>query len=351
MAVINGELHDMYPAKAPYITQTIERRVRRGIYTTQIPSTRHLCEEFGVARQTMTDALKVLVQSGTLVSCRRNGLVIDRRNLKHGTILLISDAPLNHTEALEKAVGQDRLRFQTASARNQQEFDRVFPEDGLGAIFVNSSLTVELAESCARRQIPFVSCNQMPGYRHINWVDFDNYQALKELFRKLTDAGYRRIGALFSGRMENYNDMFRRNLLRLKRELQLPHESYDDIVVFWQTSPMNIIKKSLDYYQRKQNYPDVLCCFMSPSAEQIEEMLRLPHKMLLVVEQNTPTGPVHDRLVTFINTTSVQELYLQGYELLREVIFTPGKFPEQRLLTPRHKFSAPIPPKSEISTE
>ena len=341
----------MFPAKAPAITQRIERRIRQGVYTTQIPSTRSLSEEFGVARRTMSAALKVLVQSGVLVNRRRNGLVIDRQKIRQGTILLVSRQPIESVPELENAVTQDLLHFKTVSVRNQQELSQVLPEDCLGILFVNSSLTVEFADFCTTRQLPFVSCNQMPGYRHINWVDFDNYRALKELFGKLTSAGYRRIGAVFSGHMENYNDMFRRNLLRLKRELDLPHESYDDTVIFWNLPIAEIIRRSVEHYQQKHSYPDALCCFMSLSEEQVEEMLKLPHKMLLLVESGELNTLKHNRLVTFVNTTSPGELYLQGYDLLREVIFTPGKFPEQRLIVPHHEFSSPIPPKSAIATQ
>ena len=49
----------MYQAKIPAVTAEIERRIRRGIYDTKLPPVVSLQQEFSVARQTITDSVKL----------------------------------------------------------------------------------------------------------------------------------------------------------------------------------------------------------------------------------------------------------------------------------------------------
>ena len=324
----------MYPAKVPQITQLIERRIRQNFYSDRIPPTRVLAAELKVARQTMTDALKNLVQSGLLINCRRNGLMIDRSKLKNGTIVIVvpSHIPCATAtyEAVQQAVTSDNWQLVRINDSTPRNLEKELPTDTLGILFTNSSLTVETAEYLQKRQIPFVSCNQLPGYRQINWVDFDLLYSLKEFLTYISNQGYKHIGVVFFGHMENFNDRIRKELLKVKRQLGLPHEPYDNAVVYWQDSPNDILNQTLKFYRQKNSYPEALLCFARLSSEQCELINALPcPPKLLIIESDKSIRNDFGNIHCFYNTISGKELSLHGYDLLRSAIFTPDMNPIQ----------------------
>ena len=333
----------MYPAKVPQITQLIERRIRQNFYSDRIPPTRVLAAELKVARQTMTDALKNLVQSGLLINCRRNGLVIDCSKLKTGTVAAVSrfdkTCIIDKFDNLKNIVNADGWKFICIQANNPRELEKQLPEDTLGVLFTSSSLTVESAEYLQKCQLPFVSCNQLPGYRQINWIDFDIARSLKILLKPIAQKGYKHVGVILSGHMENFNDLLRKELLKAKRELGLHHDLYDDIIVYWQNDFDKMLNQTLSFFQQKNSYPEVLLCFAQLTTEQCRQINQLPQPpQLLLTETGSNLENLPPGVIGFKSAISSAEVVRQGYELLRCAIFAPDMYPVQIQLEQKYVF-------------
>ena len=336
----------MYQAKTPYITQEIERRIRHNIYTERIPPTRILAAEFSVARQTITDALKVHVKSQLLKNCRRNGLVIDRSKLKQGIIAIVSRFEKSCVpeafEQLQRLINRDGWQVKWIIANTPRELEKELTSDTLGILFTGSSLTVEIVEYLQEKQIPFVSSNQLPGYRNINWVDFDVAHSIRELLTPAVSRGYKHIGVIFFGHIENFNELLRKELLKVKRKLDLPHEPYDDAVIYWQGSLDNILQQTIKFFQQKNSYPEVLISSAQLTAEQCRMLLELPQPPeLLLTMVDAPDDELPCGVESFYNSIPSIETAIQGYELLRRAIFTPDMYPVQIPLKSKYIFKKP----------
>ena len=336
----------MYQAKTPYITQEIERRIRHNIYTERIPPTRILAAEFSVARQTITDALKVHVKSQLLKNCRRNGLVIDRSKLKQGIIAIVSRFEKSCVpeafEQLQRLINRDGWQVKWIIAHSPRELEKELTSDTLGILFTGSSLTVEIVEYLQEKQIPFVSSNQLPGYRNINWVDFDVAHSIRELLTPAVSRGYKHIGVIFFGHIENFNELLRKELLKVKRELKLPHEPYDDAVIYWQGSLDNILQQTIKFFQQKNSYPEVLISSAQLTVEQCRMLLELPQPPeLLLTMVDAPDDELPCGVESFYNSIPSIETAIQGYELLRRAIFTPDMYPVQIPLKSKYIFKKP----------
>ena len=336
----------MYQAKTPYITQEIERRIRHNIYADRIPPTRTLAAEFAVARQTITDALKVHVKSQLLKNCRRNGLTIDRSKLKQGTIAIVSrfekSCVTEEFEQLQSLINRDGWQVKWIIAHPPRELEKELTSDTLGILFTSSSLTVEIVEYLQEKQIPFVSNNQLPGYRNINWVDFDVAHSIRELLTPAVSRGYKHIGVIFFGHIENFNELLRKELLKVKRELKLPHEPYDDAVIYWQGSLDNILQQTVKFFQQKNSCPEVLISSAQLTAEQCRMLLELPQPPeLLLTMVDAPDDELPCGVESFYNSIPSIETAIQGYELLRRAIFTPDMYPVQIPLKSKYIFKKP----------
>jgi DNA-binding LacI/PurR family transcriptional regulator len=299
-----------------------------------------------VARQTITDALKVHVKSQLLKNCRRNGLTIDSSKLKQGIIAIVSrfekSCVTDAFEQLQSLINRDGWQVKWIIAHTPRELEKELPEDTLGILFTSSSLTVEMVEYLQAKQIPFVSSNQLPGYRNINWVDFDVAHSIRELLTPAVSRGYKHIGVIFLGHIENFNELLRKELLKVKRELKLPHEPYDDAVIYWQGSLDNILQQTVKFFQQKNSYPEVLISSAQLTLEQCRMLLELPQPPeLLLTMVDAPDDELPKGVESFYNAISSIEATMQGYELLRSAIFTPNMYPVQISLKSKYIFQKP----------
>ncbi len=348
----------MQHARTPGITQEIERRIRRAFYAERLPSCRALAAEFRVARQTLTEALRPLVGTGLLRPARRNGIAIDRTALRRGKVIVVTTRGPNCRDEntgiapLMRQIDADGLEAVLLSLLPGAGLPGELPADTLGMLFVNSALTVETAEYLDRQGIVFVSCNQLPSYPRLNVIDFDNLASCRALVQAVMAAGYTRFGMIFSGHLEGYNDLFRSNILRLKRQLGVPHEAYDDVVVDWSAETDEIFRKTLIFMAKKHCYPEVLLCFcaVSESMERTLEQpeLRIPEDMLILAMRRSDCQ-FGGRVRTYAAEISSEALWLQGYQLLREAVFTPGMTRTRRLVKQEFRFDAEIPVKRRKS--
>jgi hypothetical protein len=342
----------MFPTKAPSITSELERRIRHRVYERLLPPQSALAAEFGVSRETVAAALRPLLSRGLLVSRRRGGTVIDRRRLLHGIVAIVTvGVPECHHSlaALFRQIADDGL-------------DPVIQKDAcistevrrplLGILFLNSTLTFETARRLEDAGIPFVSCNVLDCYPHLNYVDFDNADACRQLLERLVAEGYRRIAAFMHSKVESYDEMLRRNFLRLKREFGLPHEAYDDILLNWHDNVDRRLTAMLAYMKAHRSWPEVLLSFMHFNDEQLrcfgEPGYGVPASLQIWMEiqEGRECRPVSaPRSVRlFAPLVSINEVWSAGYGLLREHIFFPGRHWSGRLIQPKFEFLSTSPP-------
>ncbi len=323
----------MYPSKVPGITAEIERRIRRGIYTEKLPPVSVLQAQFSVAKQTVTESIRLLAERGIVKSgAKRCGVKICREYLKDGKILLVYRGESTSLLAkLKNEIKQDGLTLVPVTlGKNTSPF---FQEDIRGVIFIHSTLTVELAELLIRIGIPFVSCNQLFSSPKVDTIDFDLDQDLNWMVQSLVTRGYRRIGLFYSGSLEGFNDFFWKRFRQIKRRYGLPCESYDDIAVNWDDTHYNRLKYTFSEIQRRKCCPEAMISFFdlrSTVADAIAESgIRLPEKFLFLIMRSysIPNPVPRHGLYTFYMKPVISNLWITGYERLRELMFAPAPLP------------------------
>ncbi len=217
----------MSSAKYPALTANLELKIRQGGYREKIPTTRGMAAEFGVSRQTVTNALRPLIEKGLLISGRRNGVKINAKQLDRGLIGIVARGELdilnvNPTfKPLQKRMSADGFESVmlgvshgiTPSIQN-------LLGNFVGLIFTNSSLTLEMAEYLEQKHIPFVSCNQLPIYSRLNFVQYDWIGAVKKIASLFALKGYQNQCLFFPGRLEGYDKFTQPSHNFLKLALQ-----------------------------------------------------------------------------------------------------------------------------------
>ena len=321
----------MYQAKIPAVTAEIERRIRRGIYDTKLPPVVSLQQEFSVARQTITDSVKLLAQRGIVkTESRRGGVRICRENLCGGTLLIISRSDCRSLLTnLSKEIKADGLTPRNITLSKSRMFRSEIPDDLRGVLFVNSALTVEWAEFLIQKKIPLVSCNQLFSSPQVDMFDFDLEYDINFLVQSLIARGYRRIALFYSGFLEGFNDYFWRIFRKIKRRYALPCESYDDIPVQWEETPHNKLIYTFTQMQKKKQYPEVMLSFFAirdliPDAI-AKSGIKLPGNFQFVIlrPHSQPIPETVPGISTFYMKSPMYPLWSAGYSRLRELMFSP----------------------------
>ena len=331
----------MYQAKIPAVTAEIERRIRRGIYDTKLPPVVSLQQEFSVARQTITDSVKLLAQRGIVkTQNRRNGVKICRENLCGGTLLIISRSDCRSTlKKLSGEINADGLTPRFATLAKSRLFRSEVPDDLRGVLFVNSALKVEWAEFLIQRKIPLVSCNQLFSSPKVDMFDFDLEYDINFLVQTLISRGYRRIALFYSGFLEGFNDYFWRIFRKIKHRYALPCESYDNIPVQWNETPRNKLIYTFSQMQQKKQYPEAMISFFDVRdflQDAIEKSgIQLPGNFQFVIlrAHSLPVTEPVQGISTFYMKSPMFPLWNAGYSRLRELMFSPqNQAPCLRLL-------------------
>ncbi len=231
----------MSAAKFAEISSAIAARIRAGHYGAVLPTTRELAAEFGVARQTITNALRVLVDKGVLTSHRNKlGMRVNPAlagHEVHGLIGIVT--PFNNRnhdagvmyERLSELMEADGCTPVLIGLHRRvvpRIPERLFQADFAGVIVTNSLLTLDMALLLEKRGIPLVSANRLPVYPKLNYVESAGFAALREVMARVTERGYREIALCFVSPLEEYAALIRREWRRIKREYGLPCRHYDD---------------------------------------------------------------------------------------------------------------------------
>ncbi len=323
----------MSAAKYPELTANLELKIRQGVYREKLPTTRKMEAEFGVSRQTLTNALRPLIEKGLLTAGRRNGIKIDARQLDRGLIGIVSRGDLSLFKSnptfkpLQKRMSSDGFESLmldvshgvTPSVRN-------LLGTFIGLIFTNSSLTLEMAEFLESKHIPFVSCNRLPIYSILNFVEYDWAGAIKRIAALFALKGYQNQCLFFQGRLEGYDKSTKKQWKNIKQELGLPLLKADEIELDWQIEPLMCLEKYLKALYEIQQYPQLLILWKSidDSIELIRHnKYKLPDSCLIVGPSYSPDISGKN-IITLARNDSV-DVMLAAYEALRELILAPSE--------------------------
>ena len=345
----------MYKAKTPSITAEIEQRIRMGIYDRKLPSTKKLQETFAIARQSVTKALRPLMDMKLIsVKSRRGGVIVHRDKILHGNILIVSRSIAGIEEkTLMTFIKENGFKPYHYLFEDLTDFKKMVLSDHNlnGVIFVNSSLTFETAAFLDQTKIPFVSCNQLPSYSRLNFVELSQIDLPEQVVKMLVERGYQRIGRFYSGRLEAYNEMTRSFFLRLKRRYSLPHEPYDDIFCEWSACHYEMLLKTIQFMQRTRCFPQAIFSLVE-CGDLLEEIRRktslsFPPHVLFVSLRNYSrrNQPRAANEITFYRSDPqfISNLWIQGFKLLRERIFSPNATPVKIIIPNDITFEAEIP--------
>ena len=341
----------MYRAKIPALTAEIERRIRRQIYSKKLPAVSALQKEFHVAKQTVTEAVRVLAEMGIVTSSSwRTGMQICRENLRPGSIAVISrDECLLRRSKLVREIAADGLTCCPLLLSKTPMRRSSLPDDLKGVLFINSSLTVEWAEFLQTEKIPLVSCNELFSSPRVDMVDYDMDQNLTYLMNELIRQGYKRIGLFYSGLLEGFNDIYWREFRQLKKRFNLLREPYDDIRVNWSDDYLDKLKYTFRQMKRLQSFPEVMISFyyiedlLQQAIEETDIIFPDYFHILMIRPNSKPPHSHFPRVDTFHVSERNINSWISGYGRLRELIFsTAPRMPELRLIQRRVRIDAPV---------
>lgn len=316
------------------IAARIEQRIRRGFYRDSLPVNETLQNEFRVARQTITCALRLLFRAGILrCTSPRNGIQIVRENINSGTIAIVSNHEIGwEDKALLKEIMLDGFEYKMFDL---EEFEKNLEADiakFCGFLFLNSSLRRETADTLSAANIPFVACNKITWSTQTSCVDYDEEANIRYLLKYLTKQNYRRIGFFYSSPLECYNKSAMKMVRCLKRECGLPLFASDRFVFSEKESVKEELKRFLNLCLKKKSFPDALivksnfCHEIFSFAK--ESGIEIPDTFKLVyLRARQERVPAYPWVLPFHVSPPNWRLWLQGYEILRGRILAPESAP------------------------
>ena len=256
----------MSHAKFTAVGAAVEKDIINGIYTDRLPTVKTLAEKYGVAIQTMHNALKPLVARG-VIRATRHGSFVNRsvKPFRHKvgvfgdfTQLVPTQEPRMKFLSLAAAADGDELVFlgplRETLAQNPEFYKK--PELD-GYIFLYSDFDLALSAELRRRKIPALICNHLPESLGLDSIDYNHQQWLDEAVGALVACGCRRIGTLFSRSLNNLIswEAEMSTAAELKREYQLkPYRLIDSLPA----KNDEQLKKIFDLLISETVFPDAL---------------------------------------------------------------------------------------------
>lgn len=327
--------YEMSTARYPALASVLEKRIAQGDYLDKIPTVRELAAEFRVSRQTVTLALRPLVKSGLLKPEGRRGIRIVKAAAASGVIGLVASGDMSIMESDSKLMelqqqinhdGYESVLIGVTSWISPRSVCSLIGDHFAGMIFTNSTLSFEVAEHLDKHAVPFVSCNRLPVYPHINTVETDWAGSLRKLTGRLVREGYRSFGLFFPGRLEDYGLIIRREWLKIKEDFGIPAEKYDNLRLDSSTSINETLIRYLRLMHDDRNYPECLLVWNGMD----DSMVRLLTKGLLALPEDTciigmsKKDVVYpDRIITVSDGEGYHRTLFAAYEALREIMIAP----------------------------
>ncbi len=325
----------MSNSRYPTLAATLEKRIAQGIYRDRLPTVRELAAEFKVSKQTVTLALRPLIVKGILKAEGRRGIHVAAPVKSPGIIGIVATGDMSILEndkklkELQEQINRDGFESVLIGITNwisSRSVCKLLSDHFSGIIFTNSTLSFEIAEHLDRLLIPFVSCNRLPVYPHINYVETNWRGAIRQLAEDLADMGYRKLGLFFQGRLEGYNRIIGKEWRKIKEELSLPLLECDGISLDYRSSAFENLHRFLEILQKKQEYPELLILWLGLDEKIVklltEGPLRVPEATrILGYAKNGMQYP--KQFTAFNEEESYSKTLFAAYEALREVMIAP----------------------------
>jgi DNA-binding transcriptional ArsR family regulator len=325
----------MSSAKYSAITADLELKVRHGAYREKLPTTREMAVQFGVSRQTVTNALRPLIQKGLLIADRRNGVKVNikRLALAHGMIGITARADIDILNTsptfkpLRKRINADGFESSMLDVSDGiTHLDSNSLEKFAGLIFTNSSLTLEMAKYLEQKHIPFVSCNRLPVYSRLNYAEYDWGGAIKKIASLFAMKGYRNQGLFFPGQLMGYNKSIKNQWKSIKLELGLPLMEADEFESSRMMNRLVCLEKYLKNLHAARQYPQLLILWMGIDKNCAELVRQGEYKLpdsCLVAGPSDSSNIYGKNIFTF--KPKRIDVMLAAYESLRGMLLAPSK--------------------------
>lgn len=336
----------MSSVKFSIITAELERRIRQGIYAKKLPTTLQLASEFGVARQTMTNAIRPLVQQGLLISHGKGGLQLQA--LRENTRCLVAivttsvSEGINLSQSLQPLVeilsqeGYEAVLLGLPPQNRLKNPSQFFQGTLSGVLFTASSLSLEIALFLERNRIPFLSCNRLPAFPRLNFVESNAFRGIDHLLTKVTACGYRRIAFFFLSPLDGYDRLIQKEWNRLVKHFgleDLPCNHVARAAAPTDASARQIFLSTLEHGPRPQ-LVIFWSSYLGERAEDYDIMRRLAANGIPVLVSYylpAPALPRPANLFFFQHTASL-EVNQKALQALLEIMLARPSKPIHRYL-------------------
>lgn len=252
----------MSNSRYPTLAATLEKRIAQGIYRDRLPTVRELAAEFKVSKQTVTLALRPLIVKGILKAEGRRGIHVAAPVKSPGIIGIVATGDMSILEndkklkELQEQINRDGFESVLIGITNwisSRSVCKLLSDHFSGIIFTNSTLSFEIAEHLDRLLIPFVSCNRLPVYPHINYVETNWRGAIRQLAEDLADMGYRKLGLFFKGGWKATTGSSEKNGARSRRNSACPCWNATESVWITAVPPLRICADFWKFCRKNRN--------------------------------------------------------------------------------------------------
>lgn len=326
----------MSDTKFPQVTVELLKRICNGVYDGVLPSVRDLVLEFNTSRNTITLAQKRLAEMGYLQAEGRNGMRILRNSKEKHSIALVAtgdmellnlDYSLNALRSRIDNEGYESVLMVFSAGMSPQSRCRFLENNFAGVLFMNSTLTYEVAKYLDTVGTPFVSSNTLPVYKDINCVESDWEGALTRVCQSYFEQGYRRPCLFFPSMLEGYNVGIQSFWSKLKKTMGCEMLSYDKQVLPVQGTPAEKLKGLLQTMHRRREYPDLMLVWTSFK----DNMVSMINEGMLALPEDTKVSGFVSKGVTYpakYDLMYEDDVYYRvitsGFDALLERIVAPS---------------------------
>lgn len=241
------------------LAETLREHIRTLDKGRKLPGVRVLGKRFGANPATVSKALRMLRERGVVSIVRGQGAFVlsGKRELRN-RIGIVHVIKPDYSETIERdrlsssyrytpwtvaqvaeMIGSEAALHGFESQRINLTLHQVLEEPGIlaklpfdGFLFIFSSLTFDFAAVLKANRIPFVAANASFGIPEVNYVDFNETQAISDFIAAQQKRGVRRFGyfGVFGpyGHSEKCRTVFRARLGRDYRERYFVNECFEN---------------------------------------------------------------------------------------------------------------------------
>lgn len=345
----------MFEAKYLDVADRLEAKISEGRWKKKLPGVSVLSKELNINSRTVSKALRVLSEKGTIMIVPSSGTFIrstSRKTKRYGAIGVLGMLHDN-----KKTLGLDVIEnlarendYHVLSIDHCDEVFKSKPEILLnipvdGFLFANSTITPQIVADLTQAAIPFVSVNRISELENVNWIDFNHEKANREIFDYLYSLGHRRIAyVMFKTALAEHG----RRMEQLYRSMMEEKGIYDPGLYIGDGDLMDYCRLYGEHYSsvygmEKASYlismsdmPTAIVAFSHEMAHgvcsQVQKMgIEIPTDMSIVGVTQDHQAAEREKILTMI-AGSLKDRAKRATEILLELIDAPQKTPVQELL-------------------